>query len=115
MNTSRHDPCQYVTRCGRASTIRCGTATVCDSDLAILLPGNKPLYDNMPADKAQPRSSPAPFLFPQSRLASVTNRVATAASAAEARTVQPAVRNTVGNVVDDTRITPRPDPAASAT
>src|SRR3954468_22767137 len=45
---------------------------------------------------------------------SVTNRAATAASTAEARTINPAVRNTVCKVVDETRIAPRPDPAARA-
>lgn len=46
--------------------------------------------------------------------ASVRNGLATAASAAEARTTKPAVRKTVGKLVEETRIAPRPDPAATA-
>jgi hypothetical protein len=60
------------------------------------------------------RPPPASLRSPHSLRASVMNRAATAASTAEARTVKPAVRNTVCKVVDETRIAPRPDPAARA-
>src|SRR5690348_11041757 len=71
------------------------------------------LVGDRPATGEHP--PPATLRSPHSRRASVTNRAAPAASTAEARTTRPAVRNTVGKVVDETRIAPRPDPAARAT
>jgi hypothetical protein len=60
------------------------------------------------------RPPPGSLQSPHSLRPSVTNCAATAASTPEARTVKPAVRNTVCKVVDETRIAPRPDPAARA-